>query len=279
MPDVHPTAQISPEAEIADDARVGPWCVLEGRVTLGPRVRLLGNVSINGPATIGAGTTIYPFACIGYPGQDFKFALDHPTAGVAVGQDSVIREHVTIHAATGTDRPTTIGDHVMMMVGSHAGHDASVGDDAVLVNAVLLGGHVHVGAQAVLGGGAVFHQHVRVGRLAMVSGGSRCAAEVPPFCMAVERNLFSGVNVVGLRRAGVHREEISRLRRACREAFASRLSRDDMIERLRPHAQQSPMVAEVLEFVATASRPICTGSGSTVVPGRRRAAANATHQP
>src|SRR5579862_400279 len=100
MPAIHPTATVAPEAELADSVEIGPFCVVTGPVRLGAGVRLIGNVYLAGPATIGEGTTIYPFACIGFPPQDVKFKLGDRTAGVVMGKHGVIREHATIHAAS-----------------------------------------------------------------------------------------------------------------------------------------------------------------------------------
>jgi len=265
MPNVHPTARVSGDCVLADDVTIGPWCILDGNVTLGSGARLISHVQVHGSVAIGDQSVVYPFACIGFPPQDLKFAPRSPTAGVVIGSNCVLREHSTVHAASNTETATTLGDRVMMMVGSHVGHDASVADDAVLVNAAMLGGHVTIGAGAVLGGGAAVHQHGRIGRLAMISGGSRCSADVPPFCMIAERNVFIGLNLVGLRRAGIDRDELSLLRRACRDVFRVRLGLAEMVEKLQRHAESSVMVGEVLDFVRAAKRPICTGSGSLVV--------------
>ena len=100
MPLIHPTASVAREAVLADSVEIGPYCVLTGAVRLEAGVRLIGNVYICGPATIGEGTTIYPFACIGFPPQDVKFKLGDKTAGVVVGHHALIREHATIHAAS-----------------------------------------------------------------------------------------------------------------------------------------------------------------------------------
>lgn len=260
---------MSSECRLAEDVEIGPWCVLDGAVELGPGVALISHVHIRGAVSVGAGSTLYPFVCVGFPPQDVKFKLGAPSAGVVIGEECVLREHATVHSASSTERPTVLGDRVMMMVGSHVGHDGRVGDEVVMVNAALLGGHVQVGANAVLGGGAACHQHGRVGRLAMVAGGSRCSADVPPFCMVAERNVFIGVNLIGLRRAGVDREELSLVRRVCREVFRVRLVQSEMVDRLEQHAERSAMVREILDFVRASTRPICTGSGGLAVAGAR----------
>ena len=168
----------------------------------------MSSVSIQGPVTIGKGTILYPNASIGYEPQDYKFKPGAETAGVVIGEESIIREHATVHAATKIDVPTKVGDRVMMMVGSHLGHDGLIGNDAVIVNNVMLAGHTQVHERVVLSGGVMVHQFGRVGRGVMASGGSILANDVPPFCMTAGRNMVVGLNKVGMRRSGMSPDEI-----------------------------------------------------------------------
>ena len=162
---IHPTAIVSDECVLGENVRIGPYCVIEGPVILGPNCRLVSQVVIQGPVRIGAGVRLYPFACIGFPAQDVKFTEGDVTGGVEIGEDSIIREHVTVHAATKPDTPTRIGSNVFMMSGSHAGHDAQIGAGVTMMNNVAIGGHGKVGEGAVLGGGSTVHQSTRIGRL------------------------------------------------------------------------------------------------------------------
>jgi UDP-N-acetylglucosamine acyltransferase len=254
---VHPTSVISPEAEIGRGCQIGPNCVLTGKVTLGENVRLVGNVYIEGPTTIGAGTTIYPFACIGFPPQDYKFKPGAPTAGVVIGRECLIREHVTVHAASKTEHATTAGDRCFLMVASHMGHDSVIGNDVILVNGSLLGGHVRVADRATISGGTGVHQFVEIGRLAFITGGIAQTSDVPPFCMIGARNTMIGLNVVGMRRNGVPREEITLVRRAFREAFLERVPKAEMVQRLGELAERSAYVRELRDFIARKSpRPL-----------------------
>lgn len=259
-PSIHPTAFVSPDCRLGEGVEIGPFCVVNGAVTLGDGVRLVSQVHVQGPVAIGAGTVVYPGACIGFPAQDVKFKLGDPTGGVRIGANCIIREHVTIHAATKTDVPTTIGDRVFMMVGSHAGHDARVDNEAVLVNGAMLAGHSWVGEKAIMSGNAALHQFNRVGRLAMVSGVVGISMDVPPFCLVGERNKLRGINRVGLRRAGVTRQEIDAVVEAFREAFRTPRPRAEMLAVLDERARESPMVAELAQFVRTAKRAICVAN-------------------
>jgi UDP-N-acetylglucosamine acyltransferase len=259
---IHPSAIIAKECELAPDVEIGPGCVLTGPVKLGAGVRLLGNVYLSGPCTIGEGTIIYPFACIGFPGQDLKLKPGDATAGVVMGKNCIIREHATVHAATNTTTPTTIGDRVFMMVNAHVGHDGTVGNNVIMVNNSAIGGHARLFDNCTLSGGALVHQFNRVGRFAFVSGGVACSCDVPPFCIADERNRVAGLNVVGLRRNGFPREHISVLTEVFRELFrTAAVPKNDMIRVLRERGRDCPPVLEMAEFVETAKRPLCVGTG------------------
>ncbi|MFN0133483.1 MAG: acyl-ACP--UDP-N-acetylglucosamine O-acyltransferase [Phycisphaerales bacterium] len=258
---IHPTAQVSPESELAESVEIGPYCILTGRVQLGAGVRLLSHVCIAGPVTIGAGTTVYPFACVGFPGQDVKFKPGDKTAGVVIGQNGILREHATIHAATNEATPTTVGDRVFMMVNAHLGHDTQVGNGVTMVNDAAIGGHARLYDNVTMGGGAKVHQFCRVGRMAFMAGNCVVSTEIPPFCIAAEFNRVAGINLVGLRRSGVPREEIAIVRKAFARAIRPGPGKVEMLAILRELSPQSKLVAEMADFVATAKRPITPGMG------------------
>jgi UDP-N-acetylglucosamine acyltransferase len=261
MPQIHPSASVSREAVLADDIEIGPMCVVTGPVRLGDGVRLVGNVYIQGPATIGAGTIVYPFACLGFPGQDVKFKLGDRTAGVVVGRDCIIREHATIHAATNDHTPTTVGDRAFIMGNAHMGHDCRVGNGVTLVNNSAMAGHSQLADGVILSAAALIHQFNRVGRMGFVSGASVLTNELPPFCIAWGRNQMIGINLVGLRRSGVPREHITLVRRAYREAFRSGIPKSEALAILRQIGSECPPVAEMAEFVATAKRAVVRARG------------------
>jgi UDP-N-acetylglucosamine acyltransferase len=260
MPTIHPSALVGPEAELADTVNIGPNCIVNGRVKLGKGVRLVASVHLEGPITIGDDTIVYPFACLGFPGQDFKFKLGSPTAGVVIGRGCLIREAVTIHAATNEHTPTTIGDRVFMMANSHAGHDASVGNGVVMVNNSALGGHAQAHDGAILSGAALVHQFNRIGRLAFMAGGTAVSVDVPPFCMVTGNNIMHGINLVGLRRSGMGRDDVTTVRRAYREVLSQSLPRAEMIAELERIGAQCPPVMEIARFVASAKK-ICQSAG------------------
>ncbi|MBL8758401.1 MAG: acyl-ACP--UDP-N-acetylglucosamine O-acyltransferase [Phycisphaerae bacterium] len=263
-PTVHPTAFVAPECSLAEDVRIGPFCVLTGQVRLEAGVELIGNVYIQGPATIGEGTTIYPFACIGFEGQDVKFKRGQLTAGVRVGARCILREHVTINAATKPDAPTSLGDRGFMLVGSHIGHDAVVGNDCTMVNGSMIGGHAIVGDNVLLGGQAAIHQFTRVGRYAHIAGDSAVSQHLPPFCIASAPNRIGGINRVGLRRAGFPREHITAIVQAYQDVLRSPKANDVSISMLRDRASAlaCPPLKEMADFIESAK-----GTGRGITPG------------
>lgn len=254
MASIHPTSFIDPQAELAPTVQVGPYCIIRGKVKIADNVTLLNHVTIEGPTEIGSGNTIFPGTCIGFPGQDVKFKLGMPTAGVKIGSDNIIREGVTIHAATKLDHPTTVGNNCFLMVNSHLGHDARIGNNVTMVNGSLLGGHVELGNNVTMGGGAAIHQFCRIGRLAMIGGVNAMSLDIPPFCIAGTRNLLVGLNAIGLRRNGVSRDEITILRKAFRAAFAVRIPRQEMMDVLKPLAAVSPIVSEFRDFIGAPTK-------------------------
>lgn len=259
MASVHPTAVISDESELAEGVEIGPYCVLMGKVRLGPGVRLVAHVVLQGPIEIGENTQVWPYACLGLPPQDVKFTRDSVTAGVVIGRDGIVREHATIHAATNDHTPTRVGDRAFLMGTTHVAHDAQLGDDVTFVNGAGVAGHASVGDRVILSGSCIVHQFVRLGRLAMMSGGTGVSADVPPFCVVNERQRIGTVNIVGMRRAGMDRSDISAVREAFRTTIRKSLPKTEMLEVLDEIGKTSGAVAEMAEFVRTAQRPICPG--------------------
>jgi UDP-N-acetylglucosamine acyltransferase len=261
MSQIHETAIVEGNVTLGEGAEIGPFCIVRGDVTLGDGVRLLSSVSIQGPVTIGKGTILYPNAAIGYEPQDYKFKPGSQTAGVVIGEDTILREQVTIHAASNDHTPTRVGSRTMMMVGSHAGHDSVVGDDVVIVNSTSLAGHTVVEDRATLSACVLVHQHCRVGRQTMSSGGTVLTGDLPPYCMAAGRNMVVGLNMVGMRRSGMPKEEIEAVRNAYKSVLRLNPPLAEMREQLAELAQGSEAVGRIAEFIAAAKRPIVPVGG------------------
>lgn len=256
MPKIHATALVGKDVELGEGCEIGPYCVLDGAVRLGKNVRLVAAVHMSGPVVVGDDCIFYPNSCIGFPGQDIKFKPGMPTAGVLIGNQGIFREGVTIHAATKPDAPTRVGDNAFMMAHAHIGHDGRIGNNVVMVNNTAIGGHAELFDNVTMGGGALLHQFDRVGRMAFLAGAGHFTTDVPPFCIAHQRNLLAGLNLVGLRRAGVPREQITRLREAYRNSFRAGMQQSAMIEVLRQAGRDCPLANEMADFIASAKRPL-----------------------
>ena len=205
-PHIHLTAIISAEAQLADDVRVGPYVVIDGPVTVGPGCAIGPHAQLIGPLTIGKGNTIGFGSVVGGAPQHLAYNGE-PTA-VAIGDGNTFREHTTVHrgmpAGTGPGTGiTVVGNGNLFMAGSHVAHDCRVGDHGIFANGALLAGHVEVGDRVLLSGNSAVHQFCRVGRLALLSGASATSKDIPPFWVMQDVNRECGVNVIGMRRAGL----------------------------------------------------------------------------
>jgi UDP-N-acetylglucosamine acyltransferase len=210
---IHPTAAVDPDAELGREVIVGPYAVIEAGARIGDRCIIQAHAIVGRHVTMGNGNLVGYGAVLGGDPQDLAL---HPRtqSEVRIGHDNRIREYCTIHRGTDEGSATTIGDRCFLMTGAHVGHNVEMGNDVILASNVLLGGRVTVQDRVFLGGGSVFHQHVRIGRLAICQGISGFSKDIPPFTMAVGRNLVAGLNVVGLRRAGLGIDQRAGIKRA-----------------------------------------------------------------
>lgn len=254
MPTIHPTAIVSPDAELADDVEIGPYCILTGKVILGPGTIVKPHSVLEGHLRTGRNCVIGPAAYVGLPPQHLKYA-DQST-WTLLGDHVVIRETATVHRSfhEGEDRATRLGDRCFLMAASHVGHDSVLGSDVTMANAAMCGGHVTVGDRAFLGGGCIFHQFVRVGRLAIVAGNEGLNRDIPPFA-AVRFDGLKAYNAIGLRRAGLPQPSIFAIRQAFQRLHSHRNLRD-AVAAIESEVPATPEVAELLDFIATAKRGI-----------------------
>lgn len=248
---VHPAAIVEAGAELGPGVEIGPWCHVGPRVRLGAGVRLVSHVVVDGDTEIGEGTVVWPFACLGTRPQDLKFAGEDTR--LVIGRNNMIREYVTMNPGTsGGTGETRVGDGCLFMVSSHVGHDCAVGNGVILANNAPLGGHVTVGDRAIIGGNAAIHQFVRVGTGAIVGGLTGVERDVIPFGSATgDRARLVGLNLVGLRRAGVERGRIQALK-AAYEAIFHGPEGKGFLDRARRAAErhgEEPLVRTVTDFI------------------------------
>jgi UDP-N-acetylglucosamine acyltransferase len=221
VPRIHPTAAIGERAVVGADVDIGPLSIVEDGARIGGACELGAHAIVRGSAVIGRGCRIDSFAVIGGDPQDLSFDR-RVSSGVELGDGVIAREGVTVNRSTSAGAVTRVGSRCMLMANSHVGHDCDVAPDCVLANNVMLAGHVSIGSFTFIGGGAGIHQFVRIGEGVMIAGNASITVDVPPFTMVAERNQLHGLNLVGLRRRGVPRDEIADLWASYRTVYAER---------------------------------------------------------
>ena len=254
---IDPTARIADGARIGESVEIGPYCIVGPRVKLQRGVRLLAHVYVTGSTTIGDATVVYPFSSLGTPPQSVHYRGG--ATRLVIGSACELREGVTMN--TGTEDGggiTRVGDRCTFMVGSHVGHDCAVGDEVTFANNVVLGGHVSVGDYTFLGGHVAIHQFVRIGEGVMMAGMSAARDDIIPFGFALgQTGALVGLNTVGLRRRGVTRAEMHRLRRAYRSLFFVEGRIADRLEAVAREFADDPIVGKIVAFIrAGGKRPL-----------------------
>ena len=251
---IDPTAQIHPSAVIEEGAIIGPGCVVGPFSVVGPQVSLAAEVTlkshavVTGCTDVGEGTVIFPFATIGEIPQDLKFKGE--ATRLTVGKRNRIREGVTMNTGTeGGGGLTSVGDDCLFMTGAHVGHDAHVGDRVIMANQAALGGHCVISDDVIIGGLSGIHQWVRIGKGAIIGGVTMVTNDVIPYGLVQgERGELAGLNLVGLKRRGVARSDISALRAAFAELKSGEGAFLDRARGLNED-NDSPYVAEILDFI------------------------------
>ncbi|MGC2626924.1 MAG: acyl-ACP--UDP-N-acetylglucosamine O-acyltransferase [Candidatus Udaeobacter sp.] len=253
---IHPTATVDSNAKVGANVEIGAFSIIGPHVTIREQTIVQSHVVIEGEVAIGRGNFIGHGAIIGVPPQDVSFSSDRRTK-VEIGNDNVIREYCTIHRGSPDGSVTKIGDKNFLMSGAHIGHNCLIGDNIVIANNCLLAGHVRVDDGAFLGGGSTFHQFMHIGRLVMVQGSSAFGKDLPPFVVAAERNYVFGLNIVGMRRAGLSATERSEIKEAFKLVYLSGLNTSQALDKAQTMTFGAP-AREFLDFVASAKkRGIC----------------------
>ncbi|PIL19488.1 UDP-N-acetylglucosamine acyltransferase [Puniceibacterium antarcticum] len=248
MSEIHPSAVIEDGAIIGDGCVIGPFCHIGPEVRLGAGVTLKSHVVITGDTVIGEGCTIYSFAVIGEVPQDLKFKGEKTR--LEVGARNRIREHVTMHAGTGAGGGVTrVGDDGLFMAGCHVAHDVQVGNRVILVNSVALAGHCIIEDDVIVGGLSGVHQWVRIGRGAIIGAVTMVTNDVIPYGLVqAPRGVLDGLNLVGLKRKGVSRADITALRAAFQMLAQGEGSFQERAKRLGDETQ-SDYVREIVAFI------------------------------
>ncbi|WP_170480456.1 acyl-ACP--UDP-N-acetylglucosamine O-acyltransferase [Ruegeria arenilitoris] len=257
MNEIHPSAIIEDGAQIGAGCKIGPFCYIGPKVSLGDRVELKSHTVVMGETSIGEDSVVFNFSVIGEIPQDLKFGGENTR--LEIGKRNRIREHVTINVGTdGGGGVTRIGDDCLLMAGVHVAHDVQIGDRVIMVNQSGAAGHCIIEDDAIIGGISGLHQFVRVGRGAIIGALTMVPKDVIPYGLVqAPRGELDGLNLVGLKRRGVPREDIAALRAAFKELSEGEGTFMDKADRL--SGSTSDYVREIVEFVtASSDRSILT---------------------
>ena len=254
-----PLAYIHPDAKIARNVVIEPFVSIGKNVIIEEGTWVGSNVSIMEGARIGKNVKIFPGAVISAIPQDQKFVGDEKTT-LEIGDNTTIREFVTLNRGTKSTNKTVIGKNVMIMAYCHIAHDCVVGDHCILANAVQMSGHVTIGDYAILSGIVVIHQFVNVGAHSIVSGGSLVGKDIPPYTKAARDPLsYAGVNSIGLRRRGYSNEKINEIQEIYRYIFLKGLSNSKAIDLVELEMKPTKERDEIINFFRSSDRGVMKG--------------------
>ena len=256
---IHSSAVIEDGATLGDNVEIGPFCHIGARVTLGDNVKLLSHAVVAGVTKIGSHTRIFPFASVGHEPQDLKYQGED--SELFVGKNCIIREGVTLNPGTAADRGfTKIGDNCVFLANAHVAHDCIIGNNVIFSNAVMVAGHCVVGDNVIFGGGAGVHQFCRLGRNSFIGGMAGVENDVIPYGIALgNRAYLGGLNLVGMKRAGVERQSIHNARALFKQLFFSNQPIKEAVENIDEKLRDDEICKTIMQFVSqSGDRALCT---------------------
>lgn len=253
-----PLAYVNPQARVAPNVVIEPFVTIDKNVVIEEGTWIGSNVTIMEGARIGKNCRIFPGAVISAVPQDLKFAGEDTI--VKIGNNTTIREYVTINRGTRASYETVIGDNTLLMAYVHIAHDCVIGNNVILANAANLAGHISIDDWAIVGGMVAIHQFVRIGAHCMVSGGSLVRKDVPPYTKAAREPLsYVGVNSIGLRRRGFTAEQITNMQDIYRIIYLKGYNVSQAVEIIEADVPATPERDEILSFISNSSRGIMKG--------------------
>ncbi len=253
---IHPTAIVDKNAEIDASVEIGPYCIIQGNVTIKKGSKLISHVVIQGRTEIGENCTISPFASLGGPPQDISYKEEDTI--LVVGNNNTIKEYVTMNRGTMHGGGITrVGNNNFIMAYAHIAHDCVAGNNIIMANCATLAGHVEVSDFVSFAGLCAVHQFCKIGKHAFISGLTGVPKDVPPFMIAAgSRAKLYGLNVVGLERHGFPKEEISKLKKAYRILFRAALPLTESLKIIKEQLS-GEHITELVEFISSSKRGIC----------------------
>lgn len=254
----YPLANVHPEAVIGQNVIIEPFATVQKDVVIGDGCWIGPNAILWDGTRLGKNVKIYPGASVSSVPQDLKFAGEKTET--FIGDNTVIREYVTISRGTTDKMKTVIGKNCLLMAYVHVAHDCLIGNQCILVNTVQVAGHVTIDDWAIIGGASALHQFVKVGAHVMVSGGSLVRKDVPPFTKAAREPLtYSGINSVGLRRRGFTSEKISEIQEIYRYIFLKGLNNSKALDLVEAELPASEERTYIVNFIRSSERGILKG--------------------
>lgn len=255
MPNIHPTAIVSPNAKLGDNIEVGPYAIIYDDVEIGNDCKIGPHAVIYDGARIGNRVKIFQGASVANLPQDLKFGNEQTF--LYIGDDTVIREFAALHKGTTATGKTTIGSKCLFMAYTHVAHDCSVGDQVIIANAVQIAGHVEIENTVIIGGLSAVHQFGKIGQHSMVGGGSMANSDVPPYCMTSGYPArFMGLNIVGLKRRNFSEDDINAIKDAYRIFYQSGLIFTKALDEVKEKYSDHPLVNNIIHFVEKSDRGV-----------------------
>ena len=257
---IQPLAYVHPQAKIANNVVIEPFVTIEKNVVIEEGTWIGHHVTIMEGAHIGKNCRIFPCAVIAAIPQDLKFDGEETT--VHIGNNTTIREFVTINRGTKASYKTVIGNNCLLMAYVHVAHDCVIGNNVILANAATLGGHIEIDDYAIIGGLAAVHQFVKIGIHSMISGGGMARKDIPPFTKAAREPIsYVGVNSIGLRRRGFTNEQINHIQDIYRIIYLKGYNVSQAVNIIEADVPATPERDEILSFISRSTRGIMKGYG------------------
>lgn len=255
MGNIHPSAIVSPKAELGENVVVGPHAIVYDDVVIGEETIIGPQAVVYDGARIGKRVKIFQGASVANVPQDLKFANEKSL--FYIGDDTIIREFVTLHRGTVETGFSKIGKNCLLMAYAHIAHDCIIGDNCILANSVQIGGHVEIEDWVIIGGTTPVHQFCKIGQHAMVGGAFRVTVDVPPYILAANDPLrYTGLNLIGLRRRGYSNNEIMDIKEAYNILFKSGLNLSQAVKSLKEKFPDNPHIKSILTFIEKSNRTL-----------------------
>ena len=259
MSNISTLAYIHPNAKMGDNVIVKPFAYIDDNVVIGAGTVIMPHACIMSGARIGENCTVFPNAVISGIPQDLKF--DDEESLAVIGDNTIIRECVTVNRGTKSRGQTIVGNNCLLMAYCHVAHDCILKDHIIIGNTVQLAGEVEIDDYAILSGGSLVHQFTRIGKHTMIQGGTRLGKDIPPYAVAGREPVsYVGINIVGLRRRGFTREQINNIQEIYRYLYLSGYNISQAIERIESELSESDERTDIIDFVRASSRGVVRGN-------------------